>query len=614
MRSLSNIVLGLGLVSVGKVVPVVAQSEEIGVAAYPFPLGQVTLGEGRWADSQSRTLNYLLQVDVERLLYNFRLNHGLSTQGASTNGGWDAPTFPFRTHAQGHYLTAWSQCWAILRNEECRDRATYFSAELQKCQANNEAAGFNAGYLSGFPESDIQRVEDRTLNNGNVPYYALHKTLAGLLDVWRYTGDEVARDTLLEFCAWVDWRTGRLSYDQMQAMLRTEFGGMNEVLADVYHQTGDERWLEVAQRFDDAFIFDPLANDQDRLNGLHANTQIPKWIGSARTYKASGTTRYLDIARNAWQFTVNQHSYSIGSNSQAEHFRPPNQISGFLTNDTGESCNTYNMLKLTRELWLVDPRDTTYFDFYERAMLNHMIGIQHPSDEHGHITYFTPLNPGGHRGIGPAWGGGTWSTDYNSFWCCQATSLETFTKLADSIFFYDESTLYVNQFTASRLDWADREVVVTQDTAFPASNNSTLTIEGSGSFDLAVRIPAWTSDATITVNGEPADAEITPGEYAIVTRDWADGDVVEIVLPFSIYTIAANDDDALVTVAYGPVVLAGDYGDETLSSSPAIDLESITQQEGSLEFEAVVDGQARRLFPFYDAHDINYNVYWRLNG
>lgn len=173
-------------------------------------------------------------------------------------------------------------------------------AELAKCQANNEAAGFNTGYLSGFPESEIDKVENRTLNNGNVPYYAIHKTLAGLLDVWRFIGDENARDVLLEATAWVDTRTSRLSYQQMQTMMQTEFGGMNEILADVYHQTGDDRWLEVAQRFDHAAVFDPLAENIDRLSGLHANTQVPKWIGAVREFKATGTSRYLDIASNAW--------------------------------------------------------------------------------------------------------------------------------------------------------------------------------------------------------------------------------------------------------------------------------------------------------------------------
>lgn len=298
-------------------------SQEMGVSAWPFDLSQVTLSSGRFFDNQARTLAYLKWVDVERLLYNFRKNHGLSTNNAQANGGWDAPDFPFRTHFQGHFLNAWAYCYAQLRDDECKDRAVYFAAELKKCQENNDGAGFNTGYLSGFPESEIDAVEKRTLNNGNVPYYAIHKTMAGLLDVWRHIGDTNARDVLLAMAAWVDLRTGKLTYAQMQAMMSTEFGGMNEVMADVFHQTGDGRWLAVAQRFDHAAVFDPLAANRDGLNGLHANTQVPKWIGASREYKATGTARYRDIARNAWNMTVAAHSYAIGGNSQAEHFRPP---------------------------------------------------------------------------------------------------------------------------------------------------------------------------------------------------------------------------------------------------------------------------------------------------
>ncbi|MER5642966.1 beta-L-arabinofuranosidase domain-containing protein [Streptosporangium sp. NPDC002524] len=429
---------------------------EIGVSAYEFDLGQVRLTSGRWLDNQNRTLGYLRFVDVDRLLYVFRANHRLSTNGAAANGGWDAPSFPFRSHMQGHFLTAWAQAYAVLGDTTCRDKANQMVAELARCQANNGAAGFTAGYLSGFPESDITAVENRTLSNGNVPYYCVHKTLAGLLDVWRHIGNTQARTVLLALAGWVDTRTGRLSPSQTQAMLGTEFGGMNAVLTDLYQMTGDSRWLTVAQRFDHAAVFDPLAANQDRLNGLHANTQVPKWIGAAREYKATGTTRYRDIAANAWAFTVNAHTYVNGSNSQAEHFRAPGAIAAYLTRDTGEACNTYNMLKLTRELWTLSPDRADYFDYYENALINHLIGQQNPADGRGHVTYFTPLNPGGRRGVGPAWGGGTWSTDYNSMWCCQGTGIETNTKLMDSIYFHNGTTLFVNLFAPSTLDWSQR--------------------------------------------------------------------------------------------------------------------------------------------------------------
>ena len=590
---------------------------DIGVSAYPFDLGQVRLTASRWLDNQNRTLNYLRFVDVNRLLYNFRANHRLSTNGAASTGGWDAPTFPFRTHMQGHFLTAWAQVYAVTGDATCRDRANSMVAELARCQANNAAAGFNGGYLSGFPESDFSALEARTLSNGNVPYYCIHKTLAGLLDVWRHMGSTQARDVLLSLAGWVDWRTGRLTSQQMQSMLGTEFGGMNAVLTDIYQQTGDSRWLTVAQRFDHAAVFNPLASNQDQLNGLHANTQVPKWIGAVREYKATGITRYRDIAANAWNICINAHTYVIGGNSQAEHFRPPNAIAGYLNRDTCESCNTYNMLKLTRELFALDPNRVALFDYYERAWLNQMIGQQNPADNHGHVTYFTPLNPGGRRGVGPAWGGGTWSTDYDSFWCCQGTGLEMHTGLMDSIYFYSDTTLIVNMFLPSVLNWSQRGITVTQTTSYPVGDATTLRVTGnaSGTWSMRIRIPSWTTGATISVNGAAQNITTTPGSYATLTRSWTSGDTVTVRLPMQVRMRAANDNPNVSAITYGPVVLSGNYGNTSLGSLPSLTTSSITRTGASaLAFTATANGSSVNLGPFYDAHGHNYTVYWNANG
>ncbi|KAH7467613.1 hypothetical protein FOMA001_g15308 [Fusarium oxysporum f. sp. matthiolae] len=604
--------LFMGLVSL--ILPVNGQA--VNDVADAFDLTQVSLTDSRWMDNQNRTLNYLLSVDPDRLLYVFRKNHGVDTKGAQTNGGWDAPDFPFRSHVQGHFLSAWTQCYASAGVKECGSRATYFVQELAKCQANNAKAGFNKGYLSGFPESDITKVEDRTLSNGNVPYYAIHKTLAGLLDVYRRLGDQTAKDTMLSLASWVDTRTSKLSYNQMQSMLQTEFGGMNEVLADIAFYTKDAKWLKVAQRFDHAVIFDPLQQNLDKLSGLHANTQLPKWIGALREYKVGGDKKYLDIGRNAWNMVVNKHTYAIGGNSQAEHFRAPDAIAGFLTDDTCEACNSYNMLKLTRELWALNPTDTSYFDFYEKALLNHLLGQQDPSSDHGHVTYFTPLKAGGRRGVGPAWGGGTWSTDYSSFWCCQGTGVETNTKLMDSIYFHTSDTLYVNLFTPSKLNWSQKKVSVTQTTDFPESDTSTFKISGDTSeWTLAVRIPSWTSRASIKVNGQAANVAIQPGKYALIKRQWKSGDTVTVQLPMSLHTVAANDDQTLGAIAFGPVILAGNYGQSTLNGNPTIDLASIKRKgNADLTFGATSGGKAVELGPFYDAQGYNYAVYWKLSG
>ncbi|HTJ36365.1 MAG TPA: beta-L-arabinofuranosidase domain-containing protein [Dactylosporangium sp.] len=606
------------LVAEGAADAVVAPARaDTGVSAFAFDLGQVKLTAGRLMDNQSRTLAYLRFLDVDRMLYNFRANHRLSTNGATATGGWDAPTFPFRTHMQGHLLTAWAQAYAVLGDTTCRDKAGAMVAGLAACQANNAAAGFSTGYLSGFPESDFTALEGGTLGNGNVPWYCIHKTLAGLLDVWRYIGSTQARDVLLALCGWVDWRTGRLSSAQMQSVLGTEFGGMNAVLTDVYQQTGDSRWLTAAQRFDHAAVFNPLASNSDQLNGLHANTQVPKWIGAAREFKATGTTRYRDIAVNAWNITVNAHTYVIGGNSQAEHFRAPNAIASYLTNDTCEQCNSYNMLKLTRELWMVYPDQAAYFDFYERALLNHLVGAQNPADSHGHITYFTPLNPGGRRGVGPAWGGGTWSTDYASFWCCQGTGVETNTKLMDSIYFYSGTTLTVNLFVPSVLTWSQRGITVTQTTTYPVSDTTTLQVTGgvSGSWTMRVRIPAWTSGATVSVNGVAQSVATTPGTYASLTRSWTSGDTVTVKLPMAVAVRPANDNANVVALTYGPVVLAGNYGSTALSALPALNTSSVTRTSStSLAFSATANNTTVGLGPFHDAQGFNYTVYWSANG
>ncbi|MEV0412950.1 beta-L-arabinofuranosidase domain-containing protein [Streptomyces sp. NPDC050448] len=591
---------------------------DVGVSAFPFDLGQVQLTSSRWLDNQNRTLAYLRFIDVDRLLYNFRSNHRLSTNAAAPTGGWDDPAFPFRTHVQGHFLTAWAQAYAAVGDTTCRDKADRMVAELAKCQANNSTAGFSAGYLSGFPEADFTSLEAGTLNNGNVPYYCVHKTMAGLLDVWRLIGNTQARDVLLALAGWVDRRTAALSQSTMQSLMGVEFGGMNEVLADLHQQTGDARWLTTAQRFDHAAVFDPLAANLDQLNGLHANTQVPKWIGAAREYKATGTTRYRDIAANAWTICTTSHTYAIGGNSQAEHFRAPNAISGFLVPDTCELCNSYNMLKLTRELWQLDPGRASYFDFYEKALINHVIGAQNPADPHGHVTYFTPLNPGGRRGKGPAWGGGTWSTDYDTFWCCQGTGVESNTKLMDSIYFHDGSTtLTVNLFLPSVLDWTQRGITVTQTTSYPADDTTTLKVTGGvgGTWSMRVRIPGWTSGATLSVNGVAQTVTASPGTYATLTRSWASGDTVTVKLPMRVALQAANDNPGVAAITYGPAILAGNYGSAKLSSLPALDPSSITRTSSTaLAFTATANGTKVDLAPFHDAQGFNYTVYWRTDS
>ncbi|MFC4532083.1 beta-L-arabinofuranosidase domain-containing protein [Sphaerisporangium dianthi] len=589
-----------------------AARPDIGVSAYAFPLGQVRLSSGRWLDNQNRTLTYLRFVDADRLLHTFRTNAGLSSS-AQPCGGWEAPGIELRGHSSGHVLTALAQAYAITGDSAYKSKGDYMVDALASCQAASPGRGYHAGYLSAFPENFFDRLESG--QTVWAPWYTLHKILAGLLDQYALAGNAKALTVATNMAGWVDWRTGRLSASQMQAVLNTEFGGMNAALADLYQQTGDARWMTAAQRFDHAAVFTPLAAGSDQLNGLHANTQIPKWIGAAREYKATGTTRYRDIATNAWNFTVGAHSYAIGGNSVAEHFRPPNAIAAYLTNDTCESCNTYNMLKLTRELFTLYPDRADLFDYYERALINQMIGQQNPADAHGHVCYFTPLNPGGRRGVASNNGG--YSTDYNSFWCCQGTGLETQTKLADSIYFYNGTTLIVNLFAPSVLSWTQRGITVTQTTSYPASDTTTLQVTGNaeGSWTMRVRIPAWAFGAAISVNGVQENVSTTPGSYAGLTRSWTSGDTVTVRLPMSVVMRSANDNPNIAAVTHGPVVLAGNYGGTALSAPPALATASVTRTSGTaLTFTATANGSTVPLIPFYDAHAVNYNVYWNTGG
>jgi uncharacterized protein len=585
---------------------------EFGVSASAFAIGQVRLAAGRWLDNQNRTLAFLRFIDADRMLHTFRTNVGLASS-AQPVGGWEAPGVELRGHTMGHLLSALAQAYAITGDSVYKTKGDYLVNVLAACQAASPARSYHVGYLSAYPETFFDRLESG--QGVWAPWYTLHKIMAGLLDQFQLAGNSQALTVLSAKAGWVDWRTGRLSYAQMQSVLNNEFGGMNAVLTDLYQQTGDARWLTAAQRFDHAAAVDPLAANSDQLDGLHANTQVPKWIGAVREYKATGTTRYRDIAINAWTFTVNAHSYVIGGNSVRELFKAANAIAGFLTDDTCESCNTYNMLKLTRELFTLYPERADLFDYYERALLNQMIGQQNPADGHGHVCYFTPLNPGGRRGVVPLNPG--YSTDYNSFWCCQGTGLEMQTKLADSIYFHADTALIVNLFTPSVLNWTQRGITVTQTTSYPASDTTALRVSGnvSGSWPMRIRIPSWATGATISVNGVAQNVATSPGSYATVVRTWSSGDTVTVRLPMQAVLRAANDNPSVAAITYGPVVLAGNYGNTALSAPPSLTASSITRTSaGALTFTATANGSTVNLIPFYDAHGINYNVYWNTNG
>ena len=577
-----------------------------GVSAYPFPLGAVALLPGPFKDNMIRTMNYLEFVDADRLLYTFRTNVGIHTT-AQPCGGWEAPAVEVRGHNTGHLMTALAQAYANTGAASLKAKGDYLVGALAECQAASPRAGFHNGYLSAFPESFFDRLE--TGRPVWAPWYIIHKLMAGLLDQHLLAGNTQAMPVLLALAGWVKARIAPLSYARMQAVLgATEFGGMPEVLAHLYQVTGDEGDLAAARRFEHAFILDPLAQNRDVLDGLHANTQVPKIIGALREYNATGVERYRDIAANYWDIVTGRHMYEIGGFTNGEHFHAPGAIADQLSKTTCECCVTYNTLKLTRSLFFTDPSRADYMDYYERALFNQILGQQDSTSKHGFVAYYIPTQAGGYK---------TYSNDYDNFECDHATGMESNTKYMDSIYFYSGETLYVNLFIASVLTWPGRGLTVRQDTTFPASGTSRLTFTGSGRVALKLRIPYWTEGATVSLNGVAQDLATRPGSYLTIDRTWASGDYLDLTLPARLNFAPTPDDPSVQVAKYGGIVLAGQYGHDLDGELPVLDAAGVEQDPNNpLHFTAAATTAAGTgqvsLLPFYQTQHRFYTVYWKV--
>jgi uncharacterized protein len=383
MRLAVAVLLGAGCGS--------SSAAPVAPAAETFPLRDVRILEGPFHDAQQRDRAYLLGLDPDRLLHTFRLNAGLPTT-AKPYGGWEAPTVELRGHSLGHYLTASVLMYEATGDARLKARAVAIVAELRKVQRALPSRGMSPGYLSAFPEELFDRVEARKVVWA--PYYTLHKIMAGLLDVHRATGDPAALEAVKGMASWVGFRASRLTALQWQKMLDTEFGGMQDVLTELHVTTGDPEHLRLARLFDHLVVFDPLARGEDPLDGLHANTQIPKAIGAARDCEVTGEARYCAVSETFWQRVALRRSYAIGGNSEDEHFSPVAHLSRHLGESTAETCNTYNMLKLSRRLFLRDA-DPGRIDFYERGLFNHILASQDPAT--GMVAYYVALKPGAWR-------------------------------------------------------------------------------------------------------------------------------------------------------------------------------------------------------------------------
>jgi hypothetical protein len=599
----------------------------IAFKAEPFPLADVRLLDGPFREAMARDQKYLLDLDPDRLLHNFRVNVGLPST-AKPLGGWEAPDVELRGHTVGHYLSALALMYASTGDERFKVRGDSMVAELAKVQQASPSKGYHQGYLSAFPEELIDRVDAR--RRVWAPYYTLHKIMAGLLDMYQLAGNRQALDVLLKQAGWVKFRMDRLSREQQQLMLMTEHGGMVEVLANLYAVTGDREHLRIAQAFDHDFLLAPLARREDTLDGLHANTQIPKIIGAAREYELLGDPRYRDIAQFFWERVALNRSYANGGHSDDESFFPVEKFSEHLGASSSETCNTYNMLKLTRHLFSWEP-DARLMDFYERGLFNHILASQDPAT--GGMIYYCPLLPGAFR---------TYSTPDASFWCCVGTGLENHGKYPDTVYFRSENTLYVNLFIASELNWREKGLRVRQETRFPEEPGTRLVFTADTPVRLAVKVrfPAWaTSGMTLAVNGAPQTVGGKPGSYVTVDREWKTGDTLAARLPMTPRIEALPDNPKVVAVLYGPILLAGDLGKAGLTPAvrygpsappvrrmampmvpgligdPKTIVSAIKPVAGSpLTFRTSGIGTPAEVtfVPFYRASDIRYVVYWNV--
>jgi hypothetical protein len=626
LKKVKNNFLIVGLFSLSAVV--YAQSGQL----QSFPLSSVRLLDSPFLKAQQTDMKYILELDADRLLKEAGITPLKENYGNWENTGLDG-------HIGGHYVSALSEMYAATGNQQIKERLDYMLDWLEKCQLKN-----GDGYIGGVPGSrelwaDIAKGKidagGFSLNGKWVPWYNIHKVYAGLVDAYKLTGNEKAKKMLIQLSDWCLNLTANLSDDQIQLMLKSEHGGMNEVFADVAAITGDKKYLVLAEKFSHKTILNPLLKNEDKLNGIHANTQIPKVIGFMRVAEVGGDAKWADAANFFWSTVVENRTISIGGNSVREHFNPANDFSSMLESREGpETCNSYNMLKLSKHLFLAHP-DSKYMDYYERTTYNHILSSQHPD---GGFVYFTPIRPRHYR---------VYSEPQESFWCCVGSGLENHGKYGEMIYAHDATNLYVNLFIPSTLEWKEKGLKVTQNTKFPFEEQSTFTLDlkKAQKFSIKLRYPSWVTNGEmkIKVNGKEVSIEKDANSYVAVNRKWKSGDVISVVLPMHNKAEQLPDKSAWVSFLHGPIVLAA-VTDTTdlvglradgsrmghIASGPiypieeapmlvsgttdlAQSLKEIKDQPFSYSVSDITyqdKFKNLKLIPFFEIHDARYMLYW----
>lgn len=631
--------LMIALLSIAPALGVVAQDK---LYKDEFPLGDITLLDGPLKHARDLNVQVLLKYDCDRMLAPYRKEAGLQPRKPSYPN-WDG----LDGHVGGHYLSALA-INAATGNEECRKRMEYMISELQLVlDANNQRPeAWCHNYIGGVPNSAKMWTAFSKGDFGSyfgtwAPFYNIHKMYAGLRDAWLYCGNEQAKNLFLKFCDWAVDITRDLNDEQMEKMLGNEHGGMNEVLADAYAITGEQKYLDCARRFSHRMLLVPLENGKDCLDNMHANTQIPKVIGYQRIAELAHDVQYHNASEYFWEIVTRQRSLALGGNSRREHFPTKENCIDYINDIDGpESCNTYNMLKLTEDLNRVKPNGM-YGNFYETAMFNHILSAQHP--QHGGYVYFTSARPRHYR---------NYSAPNEAMWCCVGTGMEDHGKYGQFVWTHDkgvkaeDDALYMNLFVASELNWKDRKMVIRQQTAFPYAETSVVEVaKGKGTFILKVRKPSWCENFTVKGVGFDADSYEENG-FVCMKRKWKKGDQVKISMPMHAYIKPMINVPQYVAIMYGPILLGMKTGTEDMRSLIADDsrfgqyaggkklaldeapillpkhLDDIAKNlkpvpgkplhfKLATHMENTIDGE---LQPFFEIHDSRYMMYWLALG
>ena len=514
-----------------------------------FPLSAVRLLDGPFKQAQQTDMQYMLKLEPDRLLAPYLREAGIQTK-AMGYGNWENTGLD--GHIGGHYLSALSDMYAATGNKELRQRLDYMIDWLARCQQKN-----GDGYVGGIPGGKAlwQEIREGKINAGGfslndkwVPWYNIHKLYAGLVDAYQVAGNQKAKDVLIKLSDWCLALTANLTDEQMQTMLRSEHGGMNEVFADVAAITGDAKYLQLAQRFSHRSILNPLLQQRDSLTGLHANTQIPKVIGYMRVAEVEGNKAWADAAAYFWNTVVQNRTVSIGGNSVREHFHPSGDFSSMIESREGpETCNSYNMLKLTKHLFLSHPTGA-YMDYYERTLYNHILSSQHPN---GGFVYFTPMRPRHYR---------VYSQPEQSFWCCVGSGLENHGKYGELIYAHNNNDLFINLFIPSTLLWQEKGLTLTQNTKFPFEETTQLKLDVKKpqKFALYFRYPSWVKEGSmkLKVNSKEIEVKREASDYLSIERLWKSGDVVTVSLAMQTKVEKLPDSSSWVSFVHGPIVLA----------------------------------------------------------